>query len=59
MNKVKNRKYILSFDVWEPLDKVVDQEIDKVIRFAKKRLHHAANIHIGLESETEVKDQIQ
>lgn len=46
MNRIQRRKFILEFDVWEPLQKVVDVEMDSVVKYVKQALTHAGNVKI-------------
>lgn len=54
MNVVRHRVYKLEFDVWEPLDKKAQIEIDEIIRFAINHSSHLGNVRFGSVSEERV-----
>lgn len=54
MNFVHHRKYVLEFDVWDPMKNEVDKEMDAVVLHVKKTLSHCGNVRLGLEVEQRV-----
>lgn len=51
MNVAHHRQYLIEFDVWDPMTKEVNEEIQASIDFIKKKLDHAANVKISFKSE--------
>lgn len=54
MNIVRHRVYKLEFDVWEPMDKPAQAEIDAIIYFATRHSSHLGNLRITPVSEERV-----
>lgn len=51
MNIVRHRIYQIELDVWEPLQKLAELEIDEVFRKLRGLLLHSGNVRITLVSE--------
>lgn len=51
MNVIKHRIYRLELDVWEPLEKRADEEIDGLIKHINSGLHHCAHVKMTKVSE--------
>lgn len=54
MNIVRHRVYKLEFDVWEPMEKDAQKEIDAIIYFAVHQSSHLGNLRVRPESDERI-----
>lgn len=55
MDIVRKCRVTIDFDAWEPLDKHVQGEMDRVIRFVRSEMNHAGNVRVSTVEILEVK----
>ena len=51
MNVIKHRTYKLELDVWEPIQKEAEKELDKLFKEVGTTLTHCGKVRLRLESE--------
>lgn len=51
MNRARHKVYKLEFDVWEPLSRASEREMELVVQFIKNNTSHCGNVRIYNESE--------
>jgi hypothetical protein len=56
MNDIYHKRYVLEFDVWDPMKKITESELDALMSDVKtkKLLHHAGNVKITPVSEDRI-----
>jgi hypothetical protein len=53
MNEIKHKVIIITFDIWEPFDKVSQEDLDHLISSIKEKkiLGHCGNVRLTVEDK--------